>query len=322
MQCFRNVLVFSFVLLSAAAIAQGDLGSLFMPRPAEAQTQLYTTLRVFSTEDASRTDASLGLTEYDLGISIPVMDGPRGTLRVGLDVYGLDLDDDRSRWRRAHFPSGLQDVSASLTYSGQLDRGWGIGGSLRVGSASDDLFEDNDGLYLRGTAFLRIPDEQNAWLVLLHGDTRRDWPVFPGFGYHWNFESGHHLVLGLPFFGAGGPLSQRLRFEATYFPIRNVHTALRYAMTSNVTPYLAFNWGTHQFRLSDDENDADHLRFEDKRIAAGVAVALGEHVHLDVEAGYAFGRRFSVDDDWNFDGHRSTNLEDVGFLGTSLRLRF
>jgi len=321
MRWSRHVLLVSFLIVSAAASAQGDLGSLFTARPGEARVELQTHAGVFSSGDVSGTDETLGLAEYGLGLRVPVLQDERQVLQLDLDVYDLALDDGLFA-HGMRLPDDLGDVSAGVTYRRELDRGWTVGGTLRLGSASDELFGDADGAYLRGTGFLRIPDEDNAWLVLINADTRREWPVFPGVGYQWRFETGHYLALGLPFLATGGPITERLRFEASYFPLRNVRTALRYAVNDRVAPYLAFTWDTHYFALDDVDGEFDHLRFEDKRLAAGVALSLTERAQLDLEAGYAFGRRFSADDDWDFNNDTDIDLEDVGFLRASLQWRF
>ncbi len=321
MRLLRFVLTISCLLTLNAAFAQADLGTLFAPRPKDLETELQLNLRVFGTGEISDTSDSLGLDEYELRFRVPVHEDERQTLSAGVAVYGLHLDMDGLLAPGIGLPSDLYDVSASLAYRRELDRGWTLGCNLQFGSASAKVFDSSDGLYLRATGLLRIPNERNAWLVLLHADTRFEWPVFPGFGYQWRFERGHYLALGLPFLATGVSLTERLHFEAAYFPINNVRAALRYKMTDSTTPYLAFSWNSHYFKRADHDAD-EHLEFEDKRIAAGVAFNLGKHARLDFEAGYAFDRSLDEYEDWDHRDKDKIDLEDAGFLGASFRSRF
>ncbi|MFP4502039.1 MAG: hypothetical protein ACLFTT_13640 [Candidatus Hydrogenedentota bacterium] len=322
MSLLRISLGLAFLLPSTMAFAQGDLGVLIDPQPEKAAIRLQQDLHVFSTEDIKDTGESLGLTEYELDLRVPVWHAEGQVLFAGASVYGLDLDTDGLLAPGIALPSDLYDVSAGLGYLRELDRGWTVAGTLRVGSASDELFDSSDEIYLQGTGLLRIPDGRNAWILAFHADTRHDWPVYPGVGYQWQFESGRYLVLGLPFLVAGGPITDRLRFETSYFPIDNVRAALRYEATENITPYLTFAWNSHYFVRAGRDDDDDRLEFEDKRIAAGVAFDLGEHVRFDIEAGYAFDRWFGEGDDRSDRDDDSIDLDDAGYLGGSLRLAF
>lgn len=322
MTSHRFPLVAIVVLLPAMAFAQGDLGFLLAPQPDQAAIELKHDIHAFGTEDIEDTGESLGLTEYELGLRVPVWHAEEQVLFAGANVYGLDLDTNGLLAPGIALPSDLYDVAVGLGYLRELDRGWTVAGTLRLGSASDELFDSSDEMYVQGTGLLRIPDGRNAWILAFHADTRHDWPVYPGFGYQWQFESGRYLVLGVPFLVAGGPITERLRFEAAYFPIDTVRAALRYEVTETITPYLTFNWDSHYFARADRHDDDDRLEFEDKRIAAGVAFDLGEHVRLDIEAGYAFDRWFGEAEDRDDREDDSVDIEDAAFIGGALRLAF
>lgn len=321
-----TALRFSFAVtvcvLPSWAFAQGDLGFLLSPQPDQGAIELKHDIHAFGTEDIEGTGESLGLTEYELGLRVPVWHAAGQTLFAGVKVYGLDLDTEGLLAPGIALPSDLYDVSIGLGYLRKLERGWTVAGTLRLGSASDELFDSSDEVYLQGTGLLSMPDGRNAWILAVHTDTRHDWPVYPGFGYQWQFERGRYLVLGLPFLAAGGGITEHLSFEASYFPIDQVRAALRYEAAERITPYLAFTWDSHYFSRADRAADDDRLEFEDKRVAAGVVFDIGEHVQLDVEAGYAFDRWFGEAEDRDERQDDSVDLHDAAFIGGALRVRF
>lgn len=223
----------------------------------------------------------------------------------------------------ASLPDNLYDIGVGGLFRQDFDNGWTFGARLRVGSASDKLFNTTDEVYLRSMVLLRVPHkEYTSWVFMASINTDGDFPVFPGIGYAFPLSRGAYALVGLPFLAAGGQLTDKISFFFSYYPALNIDARVDYSVTERWTVYTGFKSRVRYFSRAQREDEDDRIRLQDSRVFAGSSVRVTKRMHLGGKAGYVFGREFGEGDDINERKDNNIRLENAAFVSGSLQLRF
>ncbi|HLY08463.1 MAG TPA: hypothetical protein VKW04_04055 [Planctomycetota bacterium] len=198
------------------------------------------------------------------------------------------------------FPDDLWNVNVGLTYRYLFESGLVLGGSVGVGSASDDPFHSSREIVESVMIFLKVPSgDRDAWLFALAYSNNREYansyPI-PMIEYFYNPSPEFRLMVGFPMeFVEWRPLPD-LSLRLLYSLVHNIHALAAYEIADPLRIYAGFDWNTQGYLLLDRPDSADRFFYDEKRVKGGFRLILGEGWTFDLSSGYAFGRKYSQSD--------------------------
>lgn len=312
------------LLYAAAATAQRDLILLLNPEPNEEKIMIDAKSTVFGKADDKLTGDDFRQFEQTLALRAALIQNEKRELYFTYSSHLVDLDTSGFfKESLAPLPGDLYDVSVGLIYRQTVHTDWRVGGQLRVGSASDELFHSTKEMYASGFAFLQIPHlEHTSWIAVLAVNTNLQIPVFPGFGYVFPLSKRSLAVVGFPFLGAAGNLTEKLGFQLLYWPLRNADANIGYQVTEHFRPHAGFKWRGQYFSRAGRADSDDRIVLEDKRFFVGSVFDITPHVTLDVQGGYLFDRKFGEGDDFSDQNDNNFRIDSTWYTSLELRLTF
>jgi hypothetical protein len=280
--------------------------------------------RYYGSADVEDRRDEFGLMKHDFRLRVPLRRTESSEWLLGSDLSRYDVD-GAPRLRRSldDVPGELYDVNVGLTYRRITPEEWIVGGNLKIGSDSDEPFNSEDEMYLKGMGFLSIPHlEYTAWLVLLHVNSHSDFPVMPAIGYRFPLSKSMFAAAGFPFVAVGGDLTEKVGLQLSFFPMHEVSAKMSYRPAERLTTFAAFDWESDFFSRAARRDSDDRLEFEEKRLEIGAAYSLNEAWLLKVNGGYAFDRSYAEGDDRDELRDRELGIDDTWFGGLSVSARF
>lgn len=322
MRCFS--MMAGIVLISMQACAQSDLMMLINPFPNEERVILNNELSTSETVKDDNQGDDFGIDKHQLSLRVALTLNEDREYYLMLDSLLMDIDSDgRLDGSLESVPNRLNDVGVGLMFRETVHETWKLGGILKVGSASDELFHSSEEWYLRTTLFLQIPHlEYTSWVVIGSIDTNREYPVLPGLGYSFPLSERAFAIVGIPFAGAAGQLTDKTNFQFSFRPLANADARLGYQATKKIEPYVGFKWQSSYFARANRGDSDDRILFEDQRLFAGARVALSEKSTLDLKSGVILMREISEGDDSDERDHNDIDVEDAWFGSLALNIRF
>lgn len=314
----------AIVLYASAATAQSDLILLLNPNPNTEKIIFRAKSTIFGEADDRSTGDDFRQFEQNLSLRYALIQNEKRELYFALDNHIVDLSTSGVfEETLAPVPGELYNLGVGAVYRQTVHTDWRVGGQIRVGSASDKLFNSTDELYLQGLAFLQVPHlEHTSWIAVLAVNTNLQFPVIPGFGYVFPLSEQALAVVGFPFIGAAGQMTDKLGFQIVYWPLRNVDASVSYQVTDRIRPYTGFRWrGLYFSRAGRDDSD-DRILLEDMRAFAGTAFDLHDRVELDLQAGYLFNRQFGEGDDFGDRDDNNFRIDNTWYTSIALNVQF
>lgn len=312
------------VFCSSSALAQSDLVLLLNPNPNEDRVIFRTRSIIVGEADDRATGGDFRQFEQNLSLRYALIQNEDRELYFALDSHLVDLDttgvfDETG----ASVPDNLYNVGIGALYRQTVHEDWRVGGQLRAGSASNKLFDSTDEMYLQGLAFLQVPHlEHTSWVAVLAVNTNWQFPVIPGFGYAFPVSARALAVVGFPFFGGAGQLTDKLGFQVVYWPVRNVDVSVNYQVTERIRPYTGFRWRGQYFSRAGRSDSDDRILLEDKRLFGGAVFDLTDKVALDLQAGYLFDRQLGEGDDYSDRNDNNFRIDSTWYASLALNVQF
>lgn len=236
-----------------------------------------------------------------------------------IDLHGRP----KLRDHRGKLPSNFFDVGLGFGFKTPLDNDWNIGGTLFTGSASDEPFNSVRELYVDSTAFLEIPrSEDTSLLFMLNVNTKRDYPVAPGFAYKFMPTERMVALVGLPFLGIAGNITDQFSVEAWYAIPEYVHLGAGYRPVEWLRMSIAADWTHDYFWRTNRRQDSDLFEFEDKRVSAKAEFWITDGMSIAARGGYAFDRKLGEGHDSSERSETELKVDDTWFVGLDLNVRF
>ena len=312
------------IFYGTAAAAQSDLVLLLNPNPNEEKVIFRTKSTIAGEADNKANGDDFRQFEQNLSLRVGLILNEERELYFTLDSHLVDFattgvfDETLET-----VPGNLYNVGIGALYRQTVHEDWRVGGQLRVGSASDKLFNSIDELYLQGFAFLQVPHlEHTSWIAVLAVNTNLQIPVIPGFGYVFPLSEHALAVVGFPFLGAAGQLTDKLGFQIVYWPLRNANLSVSYQVTERIRPYTGFKWRGIYFSRADRADSDDRILLEDMRLFGGTVFDLTDKIALDLQAGYLFNRQFGEGDDFSDRNDNNFRIDSTWYTSLELSVQF
>lgn len=308
--------IFLGICVGLCGTAFGQASDLVMmanPEPNTDRLILRQSTAIFGDSDDRTTGGDFDFYEQDMSLRYGAILNEKRELYLALDAYYANTNNRAFLAESmAPIPRDLYDFAIGGMYRQTIREDWRIGGTLRVGSASDKPFNSIDEMYARGIGFLQVPHlEYTAWVFFLGLNTDWELPVVPGIGYQFPVSRRAIAIVGIPVMGAGGQLTDRIGFNVVYWPIRNLQANINFQVTEWARPYLGYRWRGRYFSRADRPDDDDRLLLEDMRAFVGTVFQLTERWTLDVQGGYVFNRQIGEGDDLSDRDDNNVHIDDT-----------
>ena len=317
--------VFTCVLLcSSFASAQRDLILMLNPYPNEEKIMVNAETSVFGKADDKLTGDEFRQFEQTLSLRAGLIQNEKRELYFTYDSHLVDLNTSGTFIQSGvRVPEHLYNVGVGLIYRQTIHEDWRIGGQLRVGSNSDELFHSTREMYAAGLGFLQIPHlEHTSWIAILAVNTNWQFPVVPGFGYSFPLSEQSLAFVGFPFIGAAGNLTEKLGFRVIYWPVRNADADISYQVTEHFRPHAGFKWRGQYFSRAGRSDSDDRVVLVDKRVYLGSVFDITPKFSIDVQGGYLFGREILEGDDFSDQNDNNFKIDSTWYSSFELRLVF
>lgn len=223
--------------------------------------------------------------------------------------------------------SELYDLRLGLGYTKMLenDRMWSV--SARYGSASDRPFKDGSVSTLGATALYSYPSSSadGRWLLLLDYSNNR--PILnniplPGFAYFHTPSERFRGIYGAPFANINWRFVDHWSLEFfTLFPWI-IQGSVNYHINDYAKIYTGLDFSQMTYYIFGRTNKKDRLFYDEKKLFLGVKSPLNKITFLELEAGYAFDRRFFLDENYQRDPKNAVLIENAPYAKMNLRFRF
>jgi hypothetical protein len=269
----------------------------------------------YSDERVEGQSTRLDLTQHNFTLVTPLFQNSTDELAMSARLRYQNYDTAaRLPDSGQRLPEELYDARAGLSYRHKFANDWILGGSVTVGSASDEPFDSEDELIVRAAALLRVSSgPRNAWLysITYASDVEifnmRHIPI-PGIAYSWTPSDSFRAVIGFPFTSVEYKPFEALTLDVSYFPVRTARARATYVIFRPLRVFIGFDADHDSYYLSDRGDKDDQLFYYEKRVTGGMRFDL-RHVGIEVTGGYAFDRFYFEGESYS---ERNENRFDVG----------
>lgn len=298
----------------ALALAAMGVVLFLAATPAAAQQDFSRWEDIFS-DHPSEFRASGGITSY-LERPVRSQDADFSLLEEEFTVSGLVYQDEHEDLRLSAgvrhegirtgavlpdsglpFPDELWNVNLGASYRYLFESGLVLGGTVGVGSASDEPFHSSREMVESVTVFTKVPaGERDSWFFAISYSNNREYanayPI-PVVEYLYNPSADFHLMVGFPMEFLDWHFAPDWRFRVTYALIHNIHALLSHEVDDGIRAYVGYDWTTQGYLLVDRPDPKDRFFYEEMRAKGGFRFDLGAGWSLDLSGGYAFDRHYS-----------------------------
>jgi hypothetical protein len=278
----------------------------------------------FPDEEVKRQPANLGFVREDFSLVCPIWQNPcdewSASVHIRNELYHTNAVFPQTL---QPFPDDLWAIRLATTYRHLFDNGWIAGGTLSVGSASDEPFHSIHEMTAGVNAFLRVPQgEHNAWLFSLSYASNSELPIpIPGVAFVWQPSDQFHATIGLPFQIMYRPVDD-LTLDFSYMLLTSIHARATYRLSQRVRIYAGYDWNNESYLPVDRPSDNDRLFYYDQHLTTGVQIAVCRNATVDLAGGYAFDRYYFEGHSLSDNGHNRIDVEDTLFLSAGFRVRW
>jgi hypothetical protein len=279
----------------------------------------------YPSSPVSGTDSDFVLVRQSLNAGVPVWRDATDRVILTANVRSTLVSTDAVLPDTGRpFPSELWSVNFGANWIHRFENGWTGGLLASVGSASDRPFHGIEEMNVTLISFLRVPawNERDSWLFSVFYSSASSVPFpIPGIAYVWSPDDTLRVNIGLPFAVLWQP-TEDLTLTASYIPLTNINARATCRVADRVFVYGGYEFLTEAYFLADRVNRKDRFIGLEQRVIVGVRWDVWENASVDLNGGYAFGRRYGEGRSQGSDWHDRVDIDPGAFVGGSVRLRF
>lgn len=218
----------------------------------------------------------------------------------------------------------LYQLEAGITYTevAEGNRFWAA--NINFGSASDQPFKNPSTNTFSGNYFYVNPTSaQETWIFLVNYSNNRPFlnniPL-PGFAYVYAPSKTFRGTFGAPFANMNWEFSEGWTWNFFTLIPWVVKTSIDYRVAGPAKVYTGIDFSQSTYYLHDRIEKNDRLFYDEKKIFIGGKSPISKAVFADVEAGYAFDRRFFSAENYEINPANSVGLGSSAYVKVMLAI--
>jgi hypothetical protein len=288
---------------------QGDGFAMVSPMPTREALRVGVGAEDRPAAGVKHQDADFASERLRASADVRLYQDPSQELVLGARVARTWLDTGLVLPKVGVIPQRLDEIDGTATYRRFLGAGATLGGSLRIGSSSDEPFASGEEIDIGATLFTRQPVRgHDAWLLFL--SYANDRPRFnhiplPGVAYQWMPDERFTLIAGFPIVYATWKPAPAVAFDAVgsvFGFARAGATWIPFAPAPVLRLRAGWEWGSETYKRADREDRYDQLLFRDMKLSVGADVSPLRQLSLGLRAAWLFEREVFEGEGANDDG--------------------
>ena len=306
----------------------GGLGMAFSPKVGIIPVSGGYSAAEFFNAGVKGQNASLGYFQQNLNFLTPIWqcstDEWYADGHVGVETFNTNAILPSTQ---QPFPSDLWNIGLGTGYRHLFDNGWISGGSVSVGSASDQPFHSIREMTVSTTGFTRMPSgDRNAWVfgaAMSSNSQVLPYIPIPFAAYLYNPNKDFQAMIGFPFANMVYRPVENLTLMMSYALLTNFHVRATYQIAKSWSVYTALDFDNENYWLANRPATDQRFFYYNDRLSAGSQVVFSRNVLLQFSAGYIFDRYYfeSSSATSNTDFNR-VNIEPGAFIQAHVQVRF
>lgn len=285
------------LLVSGWAEAQ-DFARLLAP-PGAQKTRAIFTDSIQPETPIGNGDDKTTLHRGALAIAVPFAKTEKNSWMASTNFGWIDFTPDSKQ------VPNLYQFDVGLTYTEVMEDRKMWAGSFSVGSASDILFKNPSVTTFSGNYFYVNPkSESETWMFLVNYSNNRPFlnniPL-PGFAYIYTPSKTFRGTFGAPFAQLSWEFADRWTYNFFTLVPWVLKTSVDYTIAGPAKAYTGIDFSQATYYLHDRQNRNERLFYDEKKLFVGVKSPVNKNLFADLEAGYAFDRRFFAAEDYERD---------------------
>lgn len=297
-----------FLLFSPHAHASMNdiFAELFGPPERKASSKASYSFRQHQSSVVQGTIDTVKLRQHSADLSIPISQDYDQKTKL---LFNSSLDETHSA---TIFPNGrsmpgtLWNIEAGVSHTRNLEGDNTIAGSFMIGSPSNHPFSALRDTSLQGNLIYKIPENDNAWLLLLSFSNTRgflNYIPLPGIAYSFKAAATLRVVAGIPFLSAFWTPFENTVVSFFYFPVYNSQLRVSYFLFGPAQIYFQAKYQSKNYFLTERADNKEKLFYDEAVLQGGVSMPLEKFVMSNLSVGYAFERKY-------FLGTKSSSWKD------------
>ncbi len=295
---------------------------------------------LYTKEEVRGQNTSLGLTEYGVQASVPILYKGQNKLMFTVNYGMSDFDTDMrlkndnplkyDGYYGAKLPNQLQSLSFMTNYRYDIENteiangffnGTTVGVDVIVDSRSDELFNSLDETNLTALVSYRIPIFENQAITLMAGYVSDYKLPIGGIGYQLNFGETSYFNVGIPLNmvhvnskDIPGVDTERFNFDFNYVVLGDLHTQLSYdIILGKLQVYTDFEWNTSTWARAARADKRSRIFYTECRWGGGVRADFLKYFYAQAEGGWAFARNIYEDRNF-FQYNKGWDINNAAYL--------
>ena len=273
-------------------------------------------------------NAHLGYFQQNLNFLMPIWQSSTDEFyadgRVGVETFSTNAILPSTQ---QPFPSDLWNIGLGTGYRHLFDNGWTSGGSISVGSASDQPFHSIREMTISASVFTRVPSgDRNAWVfgaAMSSNSQVLPYIPIPFAAYLYNPSKDFQAMLGFPFANVIYRPVENLTLSMSYALLTNFHVRATYQIARSWSVFAGLEFDNENYWLADRQATDQLFFYYNDRLSAGSQIVFSRNVLLQFSGGYIFDRYYfegtSFTSGQNFN---RVSIEPGAFLAAHLQVRF
>lgn len=224
------------------------------------------------------------------------------------------------------FPADLWNVNMGTGYRHLFEGGWMAGGTVAVGSASDDPFHSIHEMTVNVSAFARTPsDDGNAWLFgfsLSSNSQVLPFLPIPFVAYLYAPGPRFQAMIGFPFANVVYHPVENVTLDVSYALLTNFHARAAYRLGKKWNLYTGLDFDNENWFLADRANEDDRFFYYDDRLSSGIQYAFSHNCLMELSGGYVFDRYYFQGTSFTDQGYDHIKIDPGAYVGLRIQARF
>jgi hypothetical protein len=269
-------------------------------------------------------NTSLGYVQQRLNVLTPIWQNSSNEwfvdAGVGDETYNTQaiLPDTHDR-----FPSDLWAISLGTGYRYLFDSGAMAGGTVSVGSLSDQPFQSLRDMTISVSGFYRKPN--SPWLfgfALSSNSQVLQYIPIPFVAYLYAPSRQFQALLGFPFANVVYRPLDNVILTASYALLTNFHAHVAYRITKKWNVFTGIDFDSENYWRAERQVADDRFFYYNNRVPLGMQYAFTPNILAELAGGYIFDRFYFEGQSFLDQSYNHVRVDPGAFVGLRIQARF